>query len=1338
MALIHGNEKMIKYISKTKSFINSDGKYLISLVKNVKARHILYEFFNILGANNINIIDKYQKNLLMLAIENKNYKIIPFLLSNYINIENLDSFGRNVLHYCINFYNLTATWNLLCHLNILGRGESIYNLIFNFDNDGESALYLACRLGRLEIIYFMLLFIELNGLQKKLSTNYLGLSPIHIAILNGYNTIALLIKSFFNVSDEDIKNVSDEYKQKINLFFESNLEKEDKKVKEIINYLNKQKNNFKNNFNFIEKDKLNEAYENPDFINFKNYYLFNNMFPNCLSNKVFVKYQDLFSVNLISLLFELYNNNNYIEAVKNFFKLLEDIKLKNDMKESIEYKLLKLFTTYIIPHEYYNLSIIIKSLKSLLTNEKLIKLNNSHPLFSWINSIIISACEGSCLFSVDNLLNILTKFINTILKEDEFLNNLSFVKISMKSYQFIDNLNTILSGMNKDLIIIQLKYINCIPPLLKNEINPLKEKFNIIHHDYNNRIPIYSFIKDILSNKNISPKLLEACLIASDSIIKSNQINYKSKEEILSFSKFIYNNFTNEINLSNYILVFSSILENLTVKFGFEMISLFLTKIKKRINLKKFKNLENLKQIFEGFLMIPNLEQFNYFCELIEHSGFNSIIEEIKIKLFDNKKIGRNITELLDAFSKEKFSLSKEELIQLELFAKEFEKQREYTKTEFIEQGYLLGKEFKNNPTIENFSKLIKIVNCGIFEVLKIKPYLIQNLIVFSFYLHYINKIKRTFFKGRLGQILTGEGKSLIIAELALISALMGDFVDIITSTAYLANRDQQKFKELYQIFGISSNTITENNPSKEAFNGIILYGTNTDFEFALLREGINSEKKMFTVSLGQKVEVRREFQTIIVDESDNLFIDTALNSARISYTSRNHFNWIYYPILNCVKNNITNETYIRKELEKINPKETKKITREQIVSWTRNAQVALKHKKGEKYIVRYNEQKRKKEVQIIQLSTGRVNIGSRWIGGLHEFVEVKEGLEPENESNTIASISHPSFFKNYKTIFGLTGTIGSEIEREEILNIYNLDSFDVPPNFASKRKIYETLLFENKKLKEENMIYQIRNFISKGRPVLVLLLTIEDTINFSNKLKQEGINNLILNDVQKEKEDYIVYFAGKPRSVVVATNAAGRGTDIILSEESLNFGGLHVIMGFYPENNRVEFQGIGRAGRQGQIGSAQVIFSKDEMFFNSVEIYSLNDAENFRNGKIKIDSQIRMISSLFEIGIYQHLKMFFDKLAELKNLFENENFKIIFNEICLDNKINYNKFSQEIIENFKVDWAEFFDKISERNTIIKSDFNEFLEKYNWKYLNDLKNNDNLKEFILNKLNKTN
>ena len=143
-------------------------------------------------------------------------------------------------------------------------------------------------------------------------------------------------------------------------------------------------------------------YEKAEIPNLKNYYLFNKMFPNCLSNKTYVKYQDIFSINLICFLYELNFNGNYNNDVKRFFQIIEYINYKGDIKESVQWKLLKLFTTYIIPSEYYKLSKINEYLFILITNEKLVNLNNSHPLIYWINSIIISSCEGNCKFGVED------------------------------------------------------------------------------------------------------------------------------------------------------------------------------------------------------------------------------------------------------------------------------------------------------------------------------------------------------------------------------------------------------------------------------------------------------------------------------------------------------------------------------------------------------------------------------------------------------------------------------------------------------------------------------------------------------------------------------------------------------------------------------------------------------------------------------------------------------------------------------------------------------------------------------------------------------------------------
>ena len=193
------------------------------------------------------------------------------------------------------------------------------------------------------------------------------------------------------------------------------------------------------------------------------------------------------------------------------------------------------------------------------------------------------------------------------------------------------------------------------------------------------------------------------------------------------------------------------------------------------------------------------------------------------------------------------------------------------------------------------------MISLGVASILNISPYLIQCLSVSSFLLYYTEKNEENI-KGKLAQIKTGEGKSLIIAMLSLANALMGNFVDVITSTHYLAERDQKKFKNFYLKFGVTSSTITKSDPSKSDYDGIILYGTNTDFEFSFLREGIYNKKKLYTRPLNLENNsdnylIKRTYDVAIVDECDNLFLDTARNSARISHPSKSSFNWLY-PII--------------------------------------------------------------------------------------------------------------------------------------------------------------------------------------------------------------------------------------------------------------------------------------------------------------------------------------------------------------------------------------------------------------------------------------------------------
>jgi len=636
------------------------------------------------------------------------------------------------------------------------------------------------------------------------------------------------------------------------------------------------------------------------------------------------------------------------------------------------------------------------------------------------------------------------------------------------------------------------------------------------------------------------------------------------------------------------------------------------------------------------------------------------------------------------------------------------------TNKNFGEVGRQLGQEFRKSPNIMNMAKLLATLVRGFEEVMPFTTYLIQVLAIGSFLIHYTKENKN---HGRIAQIKTGEGKSMIIAILALSNALMGYFVDVITSTHYLAERDQVEFKKLFSLFGVSSSHITKQNPLKEDYNGIILYGTNTDFEFTLLRERVFLQNKWRTQPLDQNHLVQRKYHVSIVDECDNPFLDTELNSARIAYSSNDHFNWVYDPIFKYIKNalnlNINEIRQILSEFEGgIHQKELIQITDEKIQQWLNGAKIALSKTINKDYIVGSNEELQKREIQIISSDSGRTQYGSRWCGSIHEFVEVKEGLIPEEESCIIGSISHPTYFQNYQTIFGLTGTVGEEIEKNEIQKIYDVELYHLPRNFKEKLIIENPEVLETKELKCQRIIELIKENRLR-QPMLIILESIKESLEFSNRVREQGYPTFVLNDVQKEKEEYILEKAGDIGNILISTNAAGRGTDIILSQRAIQVGGLYVILGFFPQNSRIEYQGIGRAGRQGQPGKAKIVFSKDESFVKNLTTFKFSRIPQIeediikyyyhtRNSFIKEEFEHRIKYTNIEKIYYSILCDFFDFKQFLLDLCKKPEVKNIMGSEMEP----YSKFLMNHIDQL---WANYYSEMVSKRKISITDTRENL-----------------------------
>ena len=456
--------------------------------------------------------------------------------------------------------------------------------------------------------------------------------------------------------------------------------------------------------------------------------------------------------------------------------------------------------------------------------------------------------------------------------------------------------------------------------------------------------------------------------------------------------------------------------------------------------------------------------------------------------------------------------------------------------------------------------------------------------------------------QGRISEMKTGEGKTLVATLPAYLNALTGKGVHIVTVNDYLAERDSQLMKPLYEFLGVSCNVIvnaTSQELRKEIYKSDIVYITNNELGFDYLRDNMTLKKEE---------KVQRPLNFCIVDEVDSILIDEARTPLIITQTADKPTDLykIADTFVNCLNSNdysidekMAVVTLTDSGVEKVEKifglKNYADIEHNDLRHYINQSLKANFHMfKDKDYLVRNGE------VLIIDEFTGRIADGRRFSKGLHQALEAKEGVKVNPESHTLATITYQNFFRLYEKLSGMTGT--GETEQEEFNTTYSLDVIVIPTNKPVLRKDLDDKIYATEEAKIKGIVKDIKKCYKKGRPVLVGTSSIAKSEMLSDKLKEENIPHQVLNAKYHEKEAEIIANAGQLNAVTIATNMAGRGTDIKLGKGVADIGGLKVIGTERAENRRVDNQLVGRSGRQGDPGASQFYLSFED---NLIQIYA-------------------------------------------------------------------------------------------------------------------------------------
>ena len=652
---------------------------------------------------------------------------------------------------------------------------------------------------------------------------------------------------------------------------------------------------------------------------------------------------------------------------------------------------------------------------------------------------------------------------------------------------------------------------------------------------------------------------------------------------------------------------------------------------------------------------------------------------------------------------------------------------------------------------------------------------------------------------GKIAEMKTGEGKTLVATLPAYLNALTGNGVHIITVNDYLAKRDCEWMSKLYNFLGLNTGVILSNQSIEEkkiAYKSDIIYGTNNEFGFDYLRDNM-------VYSNDQKVQNKLSYA--VVDEVDSILIDEARTPLIISGAT-DESSKLYKKINNFVKHMVKGNEEDEKSdffldekakqafltenghdtFEKLLSKNKMINSNESLydpnnISLLHYINTALRanflYVKDVDYIVEDSR------IIIIDEFTGRKMPGRRWGDGLHQAIEAKENLNIENENQTLASITFQNYFRLYENLSGMTGT--ADTEAQEFQEIYKLEVIVIPPHKKMIRKDFGDLVYLTMIEKYNAIIEDVRECQKNNQPVLIGTASIESSEFLSQALKKEKIPHNVLNAKQHEKESLIIENAGAQNSVTIATNMAGRGTDIVLggkrkegtdkeweelNEKVKNSGGLHVIGTERHESRRVDNQLRGRAGRQGDPGSSRFYLSLEDnlmRIFASEKVSSLMKKIGMEKGeaiehkwvtKAIGNAQKKVEGHNFDIRkhlldyddvaneqrkyIYEKRNEFLDneKRKDIINMIIEEVFTdFIFNSINLDNN---EKDSNETLQrdfHLEIDLKKIIDESTKKEEALE----KFLKEIFLIYENNIKNiNEELyldltKEIFINIIDKT-